>query len=176
MTASSPTPDTPVSRLLDELALCHRKLCRYTDGLSQEELDWAPSGINNPMSWILVHLTATLWVCHALTTDTRTRVDPASAGLALGSVRGIECGTARLPTPAADAPTLELDQALGAFRTALEGSGPELDRPRIFADRKLRSPWWMLTHEMGDFAYHTGQASYLRKLIAARRRRTPAGA
>jgi len=166
--------DTLISSFLDEIMLCNRKLKRFTEGLSQEELEWTPPGINNSMSWILVHLATTLWVCHALATGTRTKFNPMAAGLAMAAVRGIDCGTDdHLPAPSTDDPTRYLDEAFKALRTALEQDELDLDTRRVYADRKWRTAWWFLTHELGDLAYHTGQASYLRKLIATLRKRSP---
>jgi hypothetical protein len=33
---------------------------------------------------------------------------------------------------------------------------------------QLKTMWWMLTHIQLDGAYHTGQASYLKMLLAAK--------
>jgi len=38
-------------------------------------------------------------------------------------------------------------------------------------ERRRQSAWAFLQHNLGDLCYHTGQASYLRKLLAAERRR-----
>jgi len=159
-----------ISGLLDELNLCHRKIRRFTEGLSQKELDWTPIGVNNSMSWLLTHLTVTLWTCHAAATGTTTKYNPLAAGIAMGSTRGIDYGTTVLGPSSAPHPTRDLDIAHAAF-TELLLKGPDLNRATIYADRKWRTALWFVTHEIGDFAYHTGQSSYLRKMIAAERKR-----
>jgi uncharacterized damage-inducible protein DinB len=48
---------------------------------------------------------------------------------------------------------------------------PEWEEIELVADRRRQSTWMFLQHNLGDLCYHTGQASYLRKLLAAERRR-----
>jgi hypothetical protein len=135
-----------------------------------------PAGIKNSMSWILVHLATGLWVSHALLTGTRTQYDPLSAGLALSAVRGIEFGASeRPPAPSAADPTAHVDAALKALRTDLGRAMRDVDSAIVYADRTWHTGWWFLIGEVGEFADHAGQASYLRKLVASERRRQVSG-
>jgi DNA polymerase-3 subunit alpha len=44
----------------------------------------------------------------------------------------------------------------------------------LVVERRRQSAWGFLQHSLGDLYYHTGQASYLRKLLAVERRRVRA--
>jgi hypothetical protein len=155
---------------IDELDVCRRKLERFIDGLSLVELNWTPAGVNNSISWILVHLTTSLWVCHALATNTTTKHNPLAAGLAVSAVRGIKFGKGiKFSIPSASEPLVYLNEALDAVRISFLANEEDLETREVYMDKKWRPAWWFLTHEVGDFAYHTGQASYLRKLIAHKR-------
>ncbi|MBN2535965.1 MAG: DinB family protein [Spirochaetales bacterium] len=170
---SRPATDTAVSGFVSAITLCTDKLTRYVKDLTDEELNWKPTGIKNPISWILVHLTAELCCCHSVVTGKRLLFNPAVAGVAWGGVRGLEFDKdGQLPAPPLEGdPAKHLHEAWEALRTALEGSEPEWERREVYADAKMHTAWWYLTHSLCDFAYHTGQASSLRKLIAAERKR-----
>jgi uncharacterized damage-inducible protein DinB len=156
---------------IDELDVCRRKLERFTSGLSQEELNWTPAGVNNSISWILVHLATSLWVCHALATNNMTKHNPLAAGLAVSAVRGIKFGKeTRFSNPSTAEPLVYLKEALDAVRISFIANEKDLEMREVYMDKKWHPAWWFLTHEVGDFAYHTGQASYLRKLIAHKRK------
>ena len=162
-----------VSGFCDEIALCNRRLARFTSGLTLEELRWRPSGINNSIEWILTHIASQLWLCHSLVTGLPMKFNPLAAVPAYASWRGIQYGsTTQLPTPAVGDPTKKLFDAWNALKTALRSAGTNLDEHRVYGDRKWHSARWFLSCILADFAYHTGQASYLRKLIAAKRSRS----
>ncbi len=108
----------------------------------------------------------------ALATGTRMKSDPNTAGLALASVRGIDYGKEdRLPAPAETDPMQQVNKAFDALRSVLAKGDIEIDARMVYAAKKWRSVWWFLEHELADFAYHTGQASYLRRIIAIQRKR-----
>jgi hypothetical protein len=172
MQKGQPIPtDSHESSLLAEVALCCRKIERFTKGISQEELQWTPPGVNNSLSWLLRHLAATLWICHSLAAGSRMNWDPCEAGIQLSSVRGIDHGSAKLPTPTAREPMKYIKEAYQRLATVFKNDNKVLEDHLVYADRKWRKAWWFVAHELGDFAYHTGQASYLRKVIAAQRLR-----
>lgn len=172
----SPANDAVAAGFADEIVLCARKLARYCKDLTREELGWTPAGINNPILWILIHLATSLWVCHALLTGTRTRFDPMAAGLAVGAMRGIDFrADGLLPSVPPEDPTKPLREAWEDLQAVLRGADTSWAERRVYADRRMRPAWWFLIHELGDFAYHTGQACYLRKLIAAGRARSGQG-
>jgi hypothetical protein len=156
--------------IIDEIKLIITKLSRFTSNLSQDELDWTPSGVNNSLSWILKHITTELWACYSLLTSEEMKFDPLSAGLAFGSIKGIKFGKNKnIPHPPAHDPLSFLDDAWTKLNRVLSDSETDYDKKEVFAGRRNRSSIWFIIHCLGDFSYHTGQASYLRKLIAKNR-------
>jgi len=63
-----------------------------------------------------------------------------------------------------------LAAAWNAMMGYLEGASAEWMSHTIVFERKQRSAWSFLSHQLADLAYHTGQASTLRKLLTVERR------
>jgi hypothetical protein len=161
-----------VSGFCDDIDLCISKLTRFSKNLTTDELKWKPPGIKNSLSWIIMHLTTQILVCYALVTEKQMEFDPLAAGVALKAVRGIEFGReGQLPFPPEDEPMKLLKASWKKLRAVLEDPDQPYEHHQVYADRKMRSAWWFLIHSLSDFAYHTGQASSLRKLIIAARKR-----
>jgi hypothetical protein len=167
-----PAEDTAVSSFTDAIDLCISKLTRFTSGLTNDEMDWRPTGIKNSLSWILTHFTALLWCCHAVITGKRIPFDPLSAGVAWGGINSLDYEKDKqVPPPPRENPVKHLSEAWTAIQNVMEGTDRSWEERQVYSDRKMRTTWYFLTQSLCDFAYHTGQASSLRKLIAVQRRR-----
>lgn len=67
--------------------------------------------------------------------------DPCEAGLQLFSVRGVDHGAARLPTPIAREPTKYVDEAFKALVAVFQSDNEVLEEHLVYADRKWRKAW-----------------------------------
>ena len=62
-----------------------------------------------------------------------------------------------------------LQRAWTALKTYLLENEPDWESVQVVRPPdQLKTMWWMLTHIQLDGAYHTGQASYLKMLLASR--------
>ena len=150
------------------------KLKRYTAGVSVEEMHWTPPGINNSLAWILRHCADLMWLCYGRLADEQIPVNLGDSGIAWSSVKGTAFDeAAEPPGPSAEEQMAYLMRAWGTLKTYLKG-GSVWQAIELVVERRRRSAWDLLQHSLGDLCYHTGQASYLRKLLAAERRRARA--
>ena len=148
------------------------KLRRYVSGTTDEEMTWRPTGIRNPLAWIVRHGADLLWAAYGRISGQPIPVNPADCGVAGSALRDVrfEPG-AESPSRSAEALLAYLDRAWTTLATYLVESRQPLEAIELIVDRRTRDAWAVLDHCLADLCYHTGQASILRKLLAAERRR-----
>lgn len=151
------------------------KLQRFTAEVSVEEMQWTPSGIANPLAWIVRHCADLLWIIYGRLSGECVPVNLAASGIAWSAVKDVTFDEAAPePGPDAEARLAYLDQAWQRLKGYLQ-SHPECEEVELVVERRRRNAWVLLQHNLGDMGYHTGQASSLRKLLAVERRRARAG-
>jgi uncharacterized damage-inducible protein DinB len=150
------------------------KLRRYTTDVTVEEMRWTPAGINNPLSWIVRHCADLLWLIYGRLSEEWIPANLGRSGIAWGSVKGTTFDEhAPEPGPDAQARMAYLDRAWRTLKAYLQNH-PEWQEVELVVRRRRQSARTLLQHNLGDLFYHTGQASYLRKLLGAERRRVRA--
>jgi hypothetical protein len=163
-----------IKTLIETTEFFIAKLKRYTESVSIQEMQWTPSGINNSLAWILRHCADLIWLCYGRLAGEQVPVNLGDSGIAWSSVKGTAFDkAAEPPGPGAEEQTAYLIQAWETLKAYLL-SGSEWHAVELVVDRRRKSAWAFLQHSLGDLYYHTGQASYLRKLLAAERRRVRA--
>ena len=150
------------------------KLRRYTTGVDMTEMQWTPPGIANSLAWIVRHCAGLLWLSYGRLAGQRIPVNLGASGIAWSSVKGAMFDeAAQEPGPDAQERMAYLERAWQTLKAYLQ-SHPDWEEVELVVDRRRRSAWSYLQHNLGDLCYHTGQASYLRKLLTAERRRVRA--
>ena len=150
------------------------KLRRYTTDVTVEEMQWTPAGIANPLAWIVRHCADLLWLIYGRLSEECIPANLGRSGIAWGSVKGTTFDeNAPEPGPDAEQRMAYLDRAWQTLDAYLRNH-PEWQEVELVLRRRRQSAWTLLQHNLGDLCYHTGQASYLRKLLAAERRRVRA--
>ena len=167
-------PNAQLATLIHTTEFFIAKLRRYTTGVDAEEMLWAPAGIANPLAWIVRHCADLLWLSYGRIAGERIPANLGSSGIAWGSVKGTTFDEgAQEPGPDAEQRMAYLDRAWCTLKAYLQNH-PEWQEVELVVGRRRQSAWTLLQHNLGDLCYHTGQASYLRKLLAAERRRVRA--
>jgi hypothetical protein len=147
------------------------KLRRYTTGVSTEEMQWTPAGIANSLAWIIRRCADLLWLIHGRLANERISANLGRSGIAWSAVKGAAYDeAAQEPDPDAEALMVYLDRAWETLKHYLQDHSDWQDA-ELVAERRRQHAWAFLQHNLGDLYYHTGQASTLRKLLAAERRR-----
>jgi len=150
------------------------KLHRYTKDVSVEEMQWTPAGIANSLAWIVRHCADLLWLTYGRLSGERVPTNLGASGVAWSAVKGTAHDeAAQAPGPDAKARMAYLDRAWETLKSYLQ-EHPEWEAVELVVECRRQSAWAFLQHNLGDLCYHTGQASYLRKLLAAERRRVRA--
>jgi hypothetical protein len=165
--------DTQLQVFFENVEFFMAKLRRFTTGVTAEEMAWKPTGINNPLAWIVRHCADLLWLSYGRISGTRVPVNFRASGIAWGSVKDAAFDE-RAPGPGQSAEELieYLESAWQTLRDYVVQNYPAWEEVKLLVEQRRQSAWMFLYHNVGDFCYHTGQASYLRKLLAAERRRT----
>ena len=165
--------DLQATICIENLELAVSKLKRYTKDVSDAEMEWSPSGIKNSLSWIIRHCTGLLWVSGAYVSGQPIPGYVQDAGIAPGSLKGLEFSnaTAAQSEWTRDLLRSELEAAWHSLKGLLDGSEQDWEERKVVFERRERNIWAPLWHFMADIAYHTGQASSLKKLLGAQRRR-----
>jgi len=152
---------------------CHiGKLRRYATGVTDEEMSWRPTGISNPLAWLIRHCADLLWLSYG-----RISGEPVPVNLAQSRIAGSAFGDVQYepgappPRESAGDAIAYLNEAWATLKGHLIENAPSLGELELIIDRRRRDVWTFLEHFLADLCYHTGQASYLRKLLAAERRR-----
>jgi hypothetical protein len=167
-------PNTQLAALIHTAEFFIAKLRRYTTGVDAEEMLWTPAGIANPLAWIVRHCADLLWLSYGRIAGERVPADLGRSGIAWSAVKGATFDeTVQDPGPGAEERLAYLDRAWQTLKAYLQ-SHPGWEAVELVVERRRQSAWDFLLHNLGDLCYHTGQASYLRKLLAAERRRARA--
>lgn len=134
-------------------------------------MQWTPAGISNSLSWILQHCADQLWLTYARLSGERIPVNLGRSGIAWSAVKGTSFDQeAQGPGASAEQLSDYVTQAWQALGTYLQ-SNTEWQDLDLAVGRQRQSSWTFLQHSIGDLCYHTGQASYLRKLLTVECRR-----
>ena len=80
--------DAHLAALVETVEFFIAKLRRFTAGVTVEEMQWTPSGINNSLAWIVRHCADLLWLMYGRLSGNRIPVDLGASGIAWGSVQG----------------------------------------------------------------------------------------
>lgn len=164
--------DTQLTVFVENVEFFIGKLRRYCEGASEDEMEWTPAGIRNSLAWIVHHCAGLLWLGYGRISGDRIPANLQGAGIAWGSAKGSTYDeTKEEPGVGADECMGYLEDAWRTLKTYLVQHDPSWEAKVLVVDRRERNAWMFLSHNLGDFCYHTGQASYLRKLLAAERRR-----
>ena len=163
--------DSQLSIFIENVEFFIAKLKRFTTGVNAQEMAWKPTGITNSLAWIVRHCAGLLWLSYGRISGTCVPVNFQTSGIAWGSVKNAEFDeTAPEPGQTAEELIEYLDHSWQTLKEYLL-QNPTWEEVELLVDRRRRSAWVFLQHNFGDFCYHTGQASYLRKLLAVERRR-----
>lgn len=150
------------------------KLRRYTTGVDATEMQWIPVGIANSLAWIVRHCAGLLWLSSGRLAGERVPVNLGASGIAWSSVKGaIFDEAAQEPGPDAQERVAYLERAWETLEAYLRDN-TDWKEVELAVGRRRQSAWTYLQHSLCDLCYHTGQASYPRKLLAAERRRVRA--
>ena len=64
------------------------KLRRYCDGTTDEEMLWTPTGIRNPLAWIVRHCAGLLWLSYGRISGEPVPTSVKASGVAWGALKG----------------------------------------------------------------------------------------
>ena len=165
--------DSQSAILVENLQSAVSKLQRYARGVSDAEMEWSPPGLKNSLQWILRHCTGLLWASVAFVSGEPIPCYVRDAGIApsaLKSVAFFDTVTHRSEQTSSWLVS-ELEAAWRSLKELLDDSEHDWEMRRAIFERRERNIWAPLWHFMADIAYHTGQASSLRKLLSVQRRR-----
>jgi hypothetical protein len=166
--------DVQLGAFVDTAEFFIAKLYRYTKGMNVEEMQWTPPGIANSLAWISRHCADLLWLMYARLSGERVPANLGASGVAWSAVKGATFDeAAQAPDMDAEARMAYLDRAWQTLKAYLQDH-PEWEEMELVVERRRQHAWAFAQHNLGDLCYHTGQASYLRKLLAAERRRARA--
>lgn len=146
------------------------KLLGGIQELTDEQMTWTPPGINNSLSWLIGHFAGVLWECYGLASGAGIPANLSKAGIPEGWLRNLTYDAgAPLPAVAGSERAAHLQEAWTALKGYLVDHHPAWEVVQVVRPpSELKSMWWMLHHCLIDGGYHTGQASYLKMLLAAR--------
>jgi len=168
-----PDPTAQLAVYVENVESAISKLARYCKDVADEEMEWSPSGLRNSLSWIIRHCAALVWASYAHASGKPIPDYVRTAGVASSVIKGIvfsPIAGEKLPSGREELHE-ELERAWGALKAFLEGSGGTWETQTLVFERKERTIWALLWHNVADIFYHTGQASYWRRLLAVERRR-----
>ncbi len=150
------------------------KLRRFTTGVNPEEMQWTPPGIANSLAWIVRHCGDLLWLNYGRLAGERVPANLGASGIAWSSVKdALFDEAAHGPGPEAQECMVYLERACQTLKGYLQNH-LDWEEVELVVERRRQTARTILLHDLGDLCYHTGQASYLRKLLAAERRRARA--
>lgn len=166
--------DAQLAALIEAAGSYIAKLRRFTAGVDVEEMQWTPPGIANSLGWIVRHCADLLWLSYSRLSGERIPVNLAESGIAWSAVQGAAFDeAAQEPSPGAEERVAYLERAWETLKAYLQANA-DWDEVELAVGRQRQGAWTFLQHSMCDLCYHTGQASYLRKLLAAERTRARA--
>jgi hypothetical protein len=166
--------DAQLATLLDATESYIAKLRRFAAGVDADEMRRTPPGINNSLAWIVRHCADLLWLSYGRLSGERVQVNLGTSGIAWSAVEGAAFDeAAQEPGPSAEERIAHLERAWETLKAYLRESS-DWEEVELAVGRGRQDAWTYLQHSVCDLCYHTGQASYLRKLLAAERSRVRA--
>ena len=151
----------------------NNNLITAAKNLNKEQLHWTPPQINNSVGWQLRHCAGGYWALLGLLSGNRIPVNmngfgfPAPEG-ELQSKLDFEFDLEETgPDPTAKSHTEYLNHAWETLKTFL------INEYDMWATKTYTPPsnnekcsgWWFLDHFLWDMTNHSGQATYLSKII-----------
>jgi hypothetical protein len=91
--------DTQLTSSIENVEFFISKLRRYCDGATEEEMEWTPTGIRNPLAWIVRHCTGLFWLSYGRISGKPIPADAKASGIAWGSLNGATFANAEGTTP-----------------------------------------------------------------------------
>ena len=176
--------DERIAQYVREAESFKRRLSRQAADLDAARLQWTPPGIVNSIGWLVRHCADEYWFCFGQLSGARVPVNLNGSGFPVPA-EGFQPATGRpyrwgfltfdfdrsAPGPGPTGPdhVAYLDRAWHALRGFVVDHHNQWAGKRFYNwnDRECAG-WWFLDHFLLDTASHTGQATYLRKLLDAR--------
>jgi hypothetical protein len=146
------------------------KLLSGVQELTAEQMTWTPAGINNPLSWLIRHCADVLWECYGFASGDKVPANLRESGIPEGWLRNLTFDEhAAAPGVTGSERAAYLEEAWSVLKSYLVEHFPDWLSARVVRPPdEIKSMWWMLHHVQLDIGYHTGQASYLKMLLAVR--------
>ena len=179
-----PAMDERIAQYVREAESFKRRLSRQAADLDAARLQWTPPGIVNSIGWLVRHCADEFWFCFGQLSGARVPVNLNASGFPVPA-EGFQPATGRpyrwgfltfdfdrsAPGPGPTGPdhVAYLDRAWHALRGFVVDHHNQWAGKRFYNwnDRECAG-WWFLDHFLLDTASHTGQATYLRKLLDTR--------
>ena len=138
--------------------------------LDAEQMAWTPPGISNPLSWLIRHVSDVMWETYGFASGNFVPANLGQSGIPEAWLKNLSYDkSAPGPGPTGADHAAYLQRAWTALKIDLLEHEPHWESVQVVRPPdQLKTMWWMLTHIQLDVAYHTGQASYLKMLLAAR--------
>jgi hypothetical protein len=146
------------------------KMVGIVEGLTSEQMTWIPPGVHNSLSWLAGHFAGVLWECYGLASHGEIPANLSESGIPAGWLRNLTYDErAPLPGTTGNERAAYLREAWAVLKAYLVEYHPAWEAVQVVRPPdEHKSMWWMLHHCLIDGAYHTGQASYLKMLLASR--------
>jgi hypothetical protein len=162
--------DEHLGYFIDNVEWQMGKLLDGVRGLSAEEMNWTPAGINNSLNWLIRHSADVLWECHGIASGVLVPADLRASGIPEGWLENLQYDeNAPGPGESGAERAAYMEEAWAQLKKYLVDRYPEWVSVRVVRPPdEIKSMWWMLLHVHLDVAYHTGQASYLKMLLKVR--------
>ena len=138
--------------------------------LDAGQMAWTPPQISNPLSWLIRHVADVMWETYGFASGSFVPANLGQSGIPEAWLVNLSYDVdAPGPGPTGADQAAYLQRAWTALKTYLLEHEPAWEAVQVVRPPdQLKTMWWMLTHIQLDAAYHTGQASYLKMLLAAR--------
>jgi hypothetical protein len=144
------------------------KLLTGVRELTAEQMTWTPPGINNSLAWLLRHFADVLWECYGMASGETVPADLGASGIPEGWLGNLTYDeNAPAPGLTGSERAAYLEEAWSVLKDYLVAHYPDWVSVQVVRPPdEVKSMWWMLLHVQLDGAYHAGQASYLKMLLA----------
>ena len=175
--------DERTEQYLSEIDLFKNMLSKVVSGLNSEQLIWVPPGITNGIGWIVRHCADEFWFCYGLLSGCRVPVNlnqsgfpTPTGGFQFSVDKPSKWGvlsfdfdhSAAGPGPTGPDYAAYITTAWHELRGFVIKNYPEWSTKSYLTWRGVEcTGWYFLEHFLLDTAWHAGQASYLRKIMAS---------
>jgi hypothetical protein len=136
--------------------------------LDAEQMTWTPPGVNNPLSWLIRHSADVLWECYGIASSVKVPANLRESGIPEGWLKNLTFDeNAPAPGVTGRERAAYMEEAWSALKAYLVEHFPDWQSAKVVRPPdQIKTMWWMLLHVQLDISYHTGQASYLKMLLA----------